>query len=407
MQNLAERILVIDPQKEDLLRLSDYLSAKGYFVQTASTIDQAQGYLNEKQADLIFADVNNEEIPALLIKKNDQISVPLVIVSQTPNSGDVVACLRAGAVDFILKPVSDYASVDHVIDRILEKIRLAKHNKQLQEELEDGYIKLSAGIQELRADQKAGLQIQQKMLPKAKKNVNGFGFDHQVKPSLYLSGDFLDYFNLDDHRSLFYFADVSGHGASSAFITVLLKNLTMRLKRNFKRGSSDEISCPKMFLDRVNQELLTSDLGKHVTVFVGILDERSATLTYSVGGHFPMPIYSVEGSAVYLDGKGMAVGLFPEASFSVYTMPVTPGFKVTVFSDGILEVMPGETLSDKEALLLEVVSNNTQGIDSLFSSLGLDGVSELPDDIAVLTVADNRATGTDSDSVVIKNGLRS
>jgi len=397
MTNLADRILVIDHQKEDLLRLSDYLIAKGYIVHAVSTIQEAKDWMLETQPDLIFADVTNDEIPTIPLSKASKLLAPLVIVSQTQNSGDVVACLRAGAVDFILKPVQDYASVDHVIDRILDKIRLAKQNQRLQSELEEGYKKLTAGIQELRADQKAGLQIQKKMLPKIQKEVHGFTFDHRVKPSLYLSGDFLDYFNLDDHRCLFYFADVSGHGASSAFVTVLLKNLTMRLKRNFKRGSSDEIAYPDRFLLRVNQELLASELGKHVTVFVGILDRRNRELTYSVGGHFPMPILSLNGQAEYLDGKGMAVGLFPEPVFNVYKKMLPEEFKITIFSDGILEVMPGATLSDKEKLLLEVVSQNTRGIESLFSSLGVDGLEELPDDIAVLTVSDIKLSENEAD----------
>lgn len=387
MDQLAEHIVVLDPHKEDLLRLADYLCAKGYQVKTASTIDNANELLASTSVDLVFADVTNADIAHLSLGQADSYLIPLVVVSETPNSGDVVACLRAGASDYILKPVNDYINVDHVIDRILEKVRLSKHNKHLQKELEEGYKKLSAGLQELRADQKAGLQIQKKMLPKNEKKVNDIFFEHRVMPSLYLSGDFLDYFNLDDHRSLFYFADVSGHGASSAFVTVLLKNLTMRLKRNFKRGSSDEISCPNDFLKRVNLELLASDLGKHVTMFAGILDEKNQELRYSVGGHFPMPVYCEQGRAEYLEGKGMAVGLFPEPEFEVYHRKITPEFRITVFSDGILEVMPGETLNDKEQLLLDVVAENRAGVAELFSSLGLDDLKEIPDDIAILSVS--------------------
>lgn len=386
MNTLAGYILVLDPHKEDLLRLEDYLRAKGYRVQTASTLDQANQLIRSESIDLVFADVTNKEIPLLRLEQNDGYSTPLVIVSETPNSGDVVACLRAGASDFILKPVEEYVSVDHVIDKILEKVRLSKQNKHLQSELEEGNKKLSAGIQELRSDQRAGLQIQKKMLPTNHKQVNGFAFEYLVMPSLYLSGDFLDYFNLDEHRSLFYFADVSGHGASSAFATVLLKNLTMRLKRNFRRQSSDELSCPNDFLKRINQELLASELGKHVTVFAGILDESKQELRYAVGGHFPMPVYCAGGKAEYLPGKGMAVGLFPEPEFEVYRRAISPDFNITVFSDGILEVLSGETLSDKENLLLSVVEQNQKGVAGLSSSLGLEGLSEIPDDIAILSV---------------------
>jgi len=388
MLSLADRILVLDRQKDDMRRLSDYLTAKGYIVHSVTTIQEAKNWMVEMTPELIFADLSNDEISSLPLPCNDGSCAPLVIVSQTEKAGDVVACLRAGAADFILKPVEDFASVDHVIDRILDKIRLTKQNKRLQLELEAGYKKLSAGIQELRSDQKAGLQIQQKMLPSIQSVFNGFHFDHRIKPSLYLSGDFLDYFDLDENRCLFYFADVSGHGSSSAFTTVLLKNLTMRLYRNYNRGSSDEITDTDRFLKRINQELLTSDLGKHVTVFAGIINKKDRLLSYSVGGHFPMPIIAVNGEAEYLEGKGMAVGLFPDPVFGYYTQALPKGFKITVFSDGILEVIPGKTLKDKEKLLLNVVSAEQDGIDSLFSSLGLDSINELPDDIAVLTVSD-------------------
>lgn len=391
MVSFADRILVIDAQVEDLQRLANYLSAKGYIVHAASTFVEAIELIRMTPPDLIFADVSNDEISRLPCVMHNSSQIPLVVVSNTDSSGDVVACLRAGATDFILKPVKDYASVDHVIGRILDKIRLAKQNKHLQEELEIGYKKLTAGIQELRADQKAGLQIQRKMLPKVRKKVCGYLFEHRIKPSLYLSGDFLDYFNLDEHRSLFYFADVSGHGASSAFVTVLLKNLTMRLKRNIRRSSSDDLSNPARFLQRVNQELMSTDLGKHVTIFVGVIDSRSNELSYSVGGHFPLPILSFNGQAEYLEGKGVAVGLFPKPQFEVYHKILPEGFKISVFSDGILEVLPEMSLSDKEKLLLEVVSTHEDSIDSLLVSLGLDRYDNLPDDIAVLRVLDKRS----------------
>ncbi len=387
MSSFADRILVIDKDDTDRKKLADYLKAKGYFVQSVASIEQAIELAKAKAPELIFADINNEEIARLPHLQKNVLPAPLVIVSKTDTAGDVVACLRAGAADFILKPVEDYANVDHVIHRILDKIRLAKVNKQLHLELEEGNKKLREGIQELRSDQKAGLQIQLKMLPAVQKEIHGFHFDHRIKPSLYLSGDFLDYFNLDSKRCLFYFADVSGHGASSAFTTVLLKNLTMRLKRNLKRGSSDEISCPARFLKRMNQELIASDMGKHVTVFAGILDRYTHQLTYSVGGHLPLPVLTSGAVSEFLDAKGMAVGLFPEPEFEVVTRVLPDTFRITIFSDGILEVVPGETLKDKEKLLLDVVSSEQRGIESLFSSLGLGDNDELPDDIAVLTIS--------------------
>lgn len=388
MSEMADYILVIDRNPEDRTRLADYLTTIGYYVVQAESVAHAMELTGEDTPSLVFADLDNNEVKSLPFVKNDRLMAPVVVVSEVDTSGDVVACLRAGASDFILKPIDDFQNIDKVIHGILDKIRLNKLNKRLQHELEERNAKLRDGLNELRADQKAGLQVQLKMLPDPQKTIHGVMYDHCVKPSLYLSGDFLDYFNIDETQTLFYFADVSGHGASSAFVTVLLKNLTMRLKRNFKRGSSDELTCPNRFLKRVNQELLASEIDKHITVFVGLLNRETRDLAYSIGGHFPLPIIREDGKAEYMSGRGVAIGLFPEPEFEVYHRVLAPGFSITVFSDGILEIIEGKSLNDKEKLLLDVVCREQRGIESLLSSLGLDDDEELPDDIAVLTVSD-------------------
>lgn len=388
MTSSTDQILVIDPSKDDRDRLVSYLSRKGYFVVSAASIEHANLMVLKQVPDLIFADVSSDQIELIPFIGDISKQTSLIIVSVAELAGDVVACLRAGADDFILKPVADYEALDSVINKTLDKIRLAKLNKRLRNELEDGNRKLREGIHELRTDQKAGLQVQLKMLPESNQALNGFVFNHVIRPSLYLSGDFLDYFRINDNRTLFYFADVSGHGASSAFITVLLKNLTVRLMRNFKRNSSDEITCPVRFVKRINRELITSDLGKHITVFAGIIDTDTRELTFTIGGHLPLPILTTGQGSEYLSAKGVAVGLFPEPEFELKRMILPKGFRLTLLSDGILEVIGGESLKDKEKLLIDVVSAELGDIESLLTSLGLDDINELPDDIAVLTVCD-------------------
>ncbi|WP_156498697.1 ANTAR domain-containing response regulator, partial [Oleiphilus sp. HI0079] len=186
MNPSSDQILVIDPSADDREKLVAYLTGKGYFVQTAKSLETAHLLTFEEPPDLIFADVPSEQIELLPFFDGEKRS-PLVIVSIAETAGDVVACLRAGAQDFILKPVRDYEKLDSVIHRTLDQIRLAKLNKRLRSELEERNRKLREGIHELRTDQKAGLQVQLKMLPQRQKELNGFHFDHIIRPSLYLS----------------------------------------------------------------------------------------------------------------------------------------------------------------------------------------------------------------------------
>lgn len=390
MSDFAKYILVVDPSEKERQELVQYLLDKDYVVHAVATAEEAIQLVNDAPPSLLFADMSNLQLKEFVDKIDCSDVLPMVVVSEVPAAGDVVACLRAGASDFILKPIKDYKLVDHVIHGILDEVRLAEENMKLQRELEQRNILLKQSNEELSSDQKAGLRVQQKMMPQTGKHLAEVQFDYKVMPSLFLSGDFLDFFKLDDGRCLFYFADVSGHGISSAFATVLLKNLSIRLKRNYTRGSSDDVTNPARFLSRINQEVLASELGKHITVFVALFDVAKSSFTYSVGGHFPLPVLTdlskngVEASE-YLRGKGPALGLFPDPQFEVFHHALPEQFQLTIFSDGILEVMQGLSLENKENLLLDVVSRKHADIESLLSSLGVHDALVLPDDIAVLT----------------------
>jgi sigma-B regulation protein RsbU (phosphoserine phosphatase) len=92
-----------------------------------------------------------------------------------------------------------------------------------------------------RKDQQAGRQVQMRMLPNSPLVIGDYLCSHTIIPSLYLSGDFTDYFTVDDHYLVFFMADVSGHGSSSAFATVLLKNLFARKRSDYLRRNEDTI----------------------------------------------------------------------------------------------------------------------------------------------------------------------
>ena len=161
------------------------------------------------------------------------------------------------------------------------------------------------------------------------------------------------------------------------------------MQRNLRRGSTDDILYPDRFLERINSELLDTGLGKHVTIFVGIISLNERKLTYSVGAHFPMPVLSFEGGeTAFLEGSGLPVGLFESPKWEVYEVPLDKPFHLILFSDGILEVIRQKSLDEKEQRLLELVSGGRHTVASLSEALNLDEITELPDDIGIVTVTD-------------------
>jgi serine phosphatase RsbU (regulator of sigma subunit) len=268
--------------------------------------------------------------------------------------------------------------------------RLAEQNESLETQL---------GL--LRMDQQSGGHIQRRLLPVHPRTFNGICFDYWLAPSLYLSGDFLGYQRYSARYSAFYFADVSGHGASSAFVTVLLKYLFTRWLQ-FWDGEHPE-HLPADWLAELNRELQDTDIGKHATLFVGVIDHDTRTLHYSLGAQLPMPMLKAGTTLERLAGEGMPVGLFPDASYPVLSCTLPPDFVLWLCSDGVLECLPGETLDTRlkelEQLLREsttleqlrdrlaCVSTSVDLVQAQRPDETNDDRQALPDDLTIMMVS--------------------
>ena len=79
--------------------------------------------------------------------------------------------------------------------------------------------------------------------------------------------------------------------------------------------------------------------------------------------------------------------MMEDATYETLEVPIGPDFRLVAFSDGVLDVVNANSLAEKEALLLETVAQAGHTIGSLEKALGLDVIRDLPDDIAVLSIA--------------------
>ena len=394
MHKPSAKLLLIDDDEVVRASLAAYLEDSGFQVLQAGNGLQGLEVFEREQPDLIICDLRMPQIDGLeLIRRISQINseMPVIVVSGAGVMSDAVEALRLGAADYLIKPLEDLAVLEHSVHRALDRSRLRLENQRYREKLEAANRELQASLHLLQEDQNAGRQVQMNMLPTTPWEADGLHFAHQIIPSLYLSGDFADYFRVDEHRVAFYLADVSGHGASSAFVTVLLKFMTTRLLYEWRRNGVLPEFKPSDVLGHINRGLINCKLGKHVTMLGGVIDLQSSQLTYSIGGHLPLPVLYGDGEPRYLEGRGLPVGLFEEASYNDLVMQLPPSFSLSMMSDGILDLLPGDTLKEKEAALPRLVSEAGGTLDGLRQVFGLANLRDMPDDIALLVLSRNLA----------------
>lgn len=322
--------------------------------------------------------------------------LPTLVVSDSRTASGLLAAVDAGLVDYIVDPLRHGQLLRRMIRKVIRLRQLEEARRRDKARLEELNETLETHLAMLRLDQQAGGQIQRKLLPARPQTSGGVTCDYWFAPSLYLSGDFLDFQRLDERHLLFYFADVSGHGASSAFVTVLLKYLANRWQGEWD-GTAPEALPPRWLAD-LNRELLDTGIGKHATLLVGIIDLERRYLHYSLGAQLPMPLLVANGEAQPLAGQGMPVGLFPGAEYPTLGCSLPENFRLWLCSDGVLECLPGETLDMRlRELERRVLASET--LTDLRASLALgqlasesDGGSEadieaLPDDLTIMLLS--------------------
>ncbi|MEO0438089.1 MAG: SpoIIE family protein phosphatase [Pseudomonadota bacterium] len=385
------KVLVIDDDLDRATELANLAASAGFTTSVAETVDPTGSSLGEgSDWDVVLCDVH--ATPEAWARdgvslRELNVQVPVMMFSNESRSTSMMRALRLGANDFFATPVEDTEALFASMERCVKLRSMGRELRRSRQELEATNRQLKKTVRVLEQDQQAGRQVQMRMLPNSPMVKGDYMCSHTVIPSLYLSGDFTDYFTVDDHFIVFFMADVSGHGSSSAFATVLLKNLFARKRSDYLRRNDATILNPIRMLDLANQELLELDVGKYATMVVGVLNSATNSLEYSVAGHLPLPVLVSQAGARYLAGDGNAVGMLEDARYTSQKMALPDAFMLALFSDGIFEVLPRKNLVDKEAFFLEVFAQTTDTPDDLVAQLGLDGAATAPDDIAALFVS--------------------
>ncbi len=385
------KVLVIDDDPDRGGELAGLAASAGFTTSLVRSLDSASAGLGAgSDWDVVLCEVHATPeawaADGANLRELD-VQVPVMMFSNESRSASMMRALRLGANDFFATPVEDEEALFASMERCVRLRSMGRELRRSRKALEGTNRELKNTIRVLEKDQQAGRQVQMRMLPASPMVTGDYMFSHTIIPSLYLSGDFTDYFTVDDHYVVFFMADVSGHGSSSAFATVLLKNLFARKRSDYLRRNDHTILLPLGMLELANRELLELDVGKYATMVVGVIDQRSNTLRYSVAGHLPLPVLVSDAGAEYLEGEGNAVGMLKDAHYTENTRDLPPAFMLAVFSDGILEILPPANLVEKESFFLDVFARSADSPQELVAQLGLDSVDTAPDDIAALFVS--------------------
>jgi response regulator RpfG family c-di-GMP phosphodiesterase len=143
---LTSRVLVVDDEEDITTVLGDILRDQGYAVETASDGSEAWEKAQAEPFDAVITDLKMPRMGGLdllrAIKEAGHATV-VVIMTGFATVETAIEALKVGAYDYILKPFK-VGELLQVVDRALEKVRLAAENIQLKEQV--ALLRLSEAV---------------------------------------------------------------------------------------------------------------------------------------------------------------------------------------------------------------------------------------------------------------------
>ncbi len=391
---LNSRALIVSSNSQRRKQWEDDLRSGGWQVKCVENRDDGLAAIPDFLPVLMLLDIQAEEhaseVDEHFAQRCRDSGLAVIVVFTNPTPEDIAVSFRRGAIDVLIEPFNK-DELFQAITRAGDFKDLYQENMDYRSQLERANRELQDSLNILRMDQMAGRQVQLNLLPASPLKLGEYRASHQIVPSLFLSGDFVGYSVAFDRFLLFYVADVSGHGASSAFVTIMLSYIIRQIiRRHINEGDPAVLlSAPEGLIEHVNRHIMALELDKHLTIFAGSIDTQRHIMRYVMGAQLPLPIMITENNVAFLPGKGKPVGLFEDASWAIEELPLPDNFTILVVSDGLLDCVEGDSMEEKEQLILAACERvgPIGGHDAICRELGIDTIENAPDDVSVMTVA--------------------
>ncbi|HWG84026.1 MAG TPA: SpoIIE family protein phosphatase [Deinococcales bacterium] len=344
-----------------LAPINDGLRVAGYSPRAVPSIDDAMHEVSTRDVKALLLDGNTPTSEASdLLERIAQLPLerrPAVIACTTDPGrlGGLVELFGVGVREYLAPPF-DSALLRVRLEAALDKKSLSEHQDEARKQAQMALIERDVQI---------GRDIQLSFLPSSLPQPEGWEVAAFFQPAREVAGDFYDAFELINGRRLgFLIADVCDKGVGAALFMALMRTLVrngaqqnvamswmdpaggsitenqdwLRGDPSKRRQSLPSIGTgPLMNAIAGTNRYMTENhgmTGYFATMFFGILDHSNGSFIYINGGHNPPVLIRANGEHEFLKPTGPAVGMLPDAQFTIKQAQLFPGDTLFCYTDG-------------------------------------------------------------------------
>ena len=399
-------LLVVDDNEMNRDMLSRRLTRRGHVVHVAIDGHEALRLVGQIAFDVVLLDItmpgiDGIETLTILRRTFSAAELPVIMATAKDQSDDVVTALKAGANDYVTKPL-DFPVVLARVQTQLSLKRAVDRNRDLEQTLKHHIEHLQKANSRMQNDLTAAARIQQSGLPNSPVHIDGLHFAWAYHPCEELGGDSLNILKLDDRHVAVYVLDVSGHGVPAALLSVTLNRQLMP----HRDGSSlvtepvpeppgFRITPPAAVASKLNRNFQMSAGGNQFfTLLYGMLDRQTLRFRFVGAGH-PGPVLAPANGDKprVLNSPGFPIGVVEEAEYDEMEIQLEAGDRLFLYSDGIIEEpdIHGKAFGFERLVQAVAVQRNltlAEGVKSILAEVHAwrrDG-EMVQDDLSILAI---------------------
>jgi serine phosphatase RsbU (regulator of sigma subunit) len=242
------------------------------------------------------------------------------------------------------------------------------------------------------AEMASAAAIQRAMLPSMQSNetaMSGLDIFAHMTPAREVGGDLYDIVRLDESRLVITIGDVCDKGIPAALFMAITQTI-MRLEVHSGEDLQAEIGSANKLLVANNRERM------YTTLFCGVLDVPSGSLTYCNCGHNPPLILRRDGGIFESLGScGPPLGIKAAASYVPGSVELAAGDILVLYTDGVTEAETARSAQfGMERLQQTILAARSQGARGVVERI-IDSVAQFTlgapqsDDITCVAVVRN------------------
>jgi phosphoserine phosphatase RsbU/P len=377
-------IFIVDDLDENLQVLGSTLTENGYDVAAASSGIEALEILEEETdlPDLILLDVMMPDLDGWdtckRIKESKKTKdIPVIFLTAKAEVEDMVKGFDSGGVDYITKPFNSR--------ELLARVKTHLELKYSKEELQKQKDKLQAAYSLINNDLKTAEKYIKATVP-APLITNDIEMAWEFIPASSIGGDTFGYHMLDEDNFAFYMIDVSGHGVSSALLSVSMINA---IRFEYVKGA--DFYSPASVFEKLNEKY---DMLDHnylfSTAWYAVYNLKNKTLKYATAGH-PSGLLISEDypEGFLLTSNSSIVGVGPSGEYFEREIAIKKPTSLFVFTDGTFEIIKtngdNHEVEELHEYLKKNIDKNHKEIRELYQRLlKMSNANKLCDDFSIL-----------------------